>query len=247
LNRNSKAKVNLGKDPFAHSQERQGFFALQCKLSENEMKDLAKIFNRFKSLGESSQDSIDDVIQGDGSLKLQEELGAVEDDDPLMMIVSWKLNCEVTWEFSRGEFMDGLMVIGCHTIRQIKEKCEEWKREVEMNEESFKNFYTFVFGYLKTEPQAKVLLVETAETVWDMLLKRRKWGLYDQWIKFLKVKQQKAISRDVWQQLLEFIDAYPKNLDKYDETAAWPLLFDEFVEWVKGGDGEGDSGDRDAY
>jgi hypothetical protein len=44
-----------------------------------------------------------------------------------------------------------------------------------------------VFGYLKPEPQAKILLIETAETVWDMLLKPRGWGLYDQWIKFLKV------------------------------------------------------------
>jgi hypothetical protein len=37
----------------------------------------------------------------------------------------------------------------------------------------------------------------------------------------IQAKQQKAITRDVWQQLLEFMAAYPKNLDNYDEMGTF--------------------------
>lgn len=64
-----------------------------------------------------------------------------------------------------------------------------------------------------------------------MLIKPRGWGLYDEWMAFLKEKQTKAITKDAWQQLWEFIETYPRDLRGYDELAAWPLMFDEFAEW----------------
>jgi DCN1-like protein 1/2 len=66
-----------------------------------------------------------------------------------------------------------------------------------------------------------------------MLLKPRGWGLYGRWMEFLKEKQTKAISKDVWQQLWEFMATYPRDLSNYDELAAWPLIFDEFAEWCR--------------
>jgi len=249
LSKNSKAKFNFGKDNFSYSQEASGYHALNSKLSDAELKELGKLFNKYKGLGlelDSSVEDVGDVIQGNGSLKFQEDLGATEEDDPLMMIVAWKLNCVVAWEFSRSEFIEGFALYGCSTLRQIKDKCEEWRRELN-SEDNFKAFYVFVFGYLKPEPNSKVLLMETAELVWEMLLKPKKWGLYDQWMKFLKRpgKEQKAITKDVWQQLLEFKNTYPKNLNNYDEMAAWPLLFDEFVEWIKDGEPDVDKGEKE--
>jgi len=251
LAKSAKAKFNFGKDGFAYNQEASGYHPLNSKLSEGEMKELGKLFNKYKGLGldlESSVEDVGDVIQGNGSLKFQEDLGATEEDDPLMMIVAWKLGCVVAWEFSRSEFVEGFSLFGCASIRQIKDKCDEWRRELH-NEDHFKTFYFFVFGYLKPEANSKVLLMETAELIWDMLLKPKKWGLYEKWMKFLKRpgKEQKAITRDVWQQLLEFIHTYPKDLSNYDEMAAWPLLFDEFVEWLQAGEPEGDGEKGEEY
>jgi len=48
---------------------------------------------------------------------------------------------------------------------------------------------------------------------------------------FLKEKQVKGVSKDVWHQLWEFMESSPVDLSNYDELSAWPLLFDEFVEW----------------
>lgn len=64
-----------------------------------------------------------------------------------------------------------------------------------------------------------------------MLIKPRGWGLYNDWMTFLKEKGTKAVSKDTWQQLWEFMATYPSDLSTYDELAAWPLLYDEFAEW----------------
>jgi hypothetical protein len=233
LGRGGKAKVNFGKEPLSYPQDRNGFHPLHCPLSESELKELARLFNSYKAKGvdlATSASEHEDVIQGNGMQALQEDLGAVDDDDPLMMLVAWKLNCQTTWEISRQEWMDGFSLHGCHNMRQITEKTTQWRNEIK-NAEEFKSFYYFVFNYLRGEK--KVLEMDSVELVWDMLIKPRGWGLYDKWMQFLKESETKAISKDSWQQLFEFMNTYPRNLNNYDENAAWPLLFDEFVEWSK--------------
>ncbi|KAL6068610.1 Defective in cullin neddylation protein [Balamuthia mandrillaris] len=240
LGRNTKARFNFGRDTFAHANiVPDGYHPLHCKLSEAQIKELSKLFNEYRAAGidlsESAED-VGDIIQGNGALKYQEDMGATDDEDPLMMVVAWKLNCQITWEITRQEFVDGWAIYGCHTLKQMKDKAAEWKKDIE-GDGPFQSFYYFVFDYLRGEK--KILMTEEAELVWDMLLKPRGWQLYGSWLEFLHKKEKKAISRDVWQQLLEFRKAYSKDLSEYDEMAAWPLIFDEFVEWHKG-DGEGD-------
>jgi hypothetical protein len=48
LSKGSKAKFNFGKDGFTYSQERAGFHALHSKLSEGELKELGKLFSKYK-------------------------------------------------------------------------------------------------------------------------------------------------------------------------------------------------------
>ncbi|AQK56585.1 Defective in cullin neddylation protein [Zea mays] len=48
-----------------------------------------------------------------------------------------------------------------------------------------------------------------------------------------KVRHNKAISRDTWAQLLEFVKTIDPQLTNYDEEGAWPYLIDEFVDYLK--------------
>jgi len=243
LSRNTKAKFNFGKERFDYPIE-EGFFPLHCPLSETEIKDLEKIFEKYKKLGidlQSSKEDAGDVIQGGGAQKLQEDLGATDEDDPLLMVVAWKLNCQTTWEFTKDEFMNGFMLYGCSSLKSIQQKCEEWKASIR-DERIFKQFYHFVFDYLRGDK--KILMIESAELVWHMLIMPRKWGLYDKWMEYLKVKQVQCVNKDVWQQLAEFMTVYPRDLTEYDESAAWPLLFDEFHQWLVEGGSGGKKGDE---
>lgn len=46
------------------------------------------------------------------------------------------------------------------------------------------------------------------------------------------------VNRDQWANLLDFLVSVKADLSGWDEFAAWPLLFDEFVEWKKNGGGD---------
>jgi hypothetical protein len=53
---------------------------------------------------------------------------------------------------------------------------------------------------------------------WKMVLKERKWPLFDDFVEFLTKEDKKSISRDGWQQLWHFMNAYPKTLKDYDSS-----------------------------
>lgn len=82
-------------------------------------------------------------------------------------------------------------------MQQIKKKTEEWRKEIKNNEAQFKKFYNFVFDYLREEKtvlgksdKIKTLtfsVIEEATTLWNIVLKDRKWDLYDSWLEFLTV------------------------------------------------------------
>jgi len=108
-----------------------------------------------------------------------------------------------------------------------KKKCQSWRDELK-NQAKFKQFYNFVFDYLKEEK--KILTMEEATTVWEMLGVSDKWPLYRQWAEF--VKDKKSISRDTWRLFLNFIEQYPKDVSTYDADSCWPSVLDEFVDFV---------------
>lgn len=64
------------------------------------------------ALSESGE--TDDVIKGQGFLEYAADLDIVEDSDPGMLVISWKLNVnhEKCWEFSREEFIGGWSIHG---------------------------------------------------------------------------------------------------------------------------------------
>jgi len=250
----AKCMFNFGKDTFAFPQE--SFNMLHSFLTDKELEALAKLFAKYKDIGnqalieeknskkskeeEDEEDKgadiefdnqIKDSIHGAGMLELQKDLGISDDDDPTTMIIAWKLKTETVWEISRDEFMNGFTIFGCASIDKIKAKAKEWVDETKKKEQDFKHFYNFVFDYLKEDK--KILLLEEALVAWGIVLKDRRWTMWAEFEEFLKEEDKKAITRDAWQQLWHFMKAYPKDLSEYDAMSSWPIIFDEFVEWME--------------
>jgi len=186
---------------------------------EEEEKTKTIVENEFK-----------DSIHGEGLLEFSKDLGVIDDDDPVLLMMAWKLKSEVVWEISQEEFMNGFTIHACASMDKIKAKAKEWREELKNNQQNFKNFYNFVFDYLKEDK--KILLVDEAIIAWNILMKDRKWPLMASFIEFIKSEEKKSISRDVWQQLWHFQKTYPQNLKEYDPNSSWPILYDEFVEWM---------------
>jgi len=162
-------------------------------------------------------------------LKYSHDLGITDDKDPMMLVVAWKLNVNHNkcWEFTKEEFM-GWTIQSCWNIDTMKKKCAQWREEIK-NPSKFKQFYNFTFDYLKEEK--KVLAIEEAAVLWEILGMDTKWALYPKWAEFLKDK--KAVSRDTWRLFISFMDQFPKDVASYDADGCWPSVIDEFVDHVR--------------
>ncbi|KAJ3278624.1 DCN1-like protein 2 [Borealophlyctis nickersoniae] len=104
-------------------------------------------------------------------------------------------------------------------------------REELKDDSTFKPVYMFTFNFARQENQ-KSLALETAIAFWQLLLTDRFKHL-DMWIEFLRENHGKAISRDTWNLLLDFIQTSGENFTNYDSEGAWPVLIDSFVEYAR--------------
>jgi len=233
LQRNTKIRVNFGKEPFTYPQEAQGFHALHCTLTEAQLGDIEQLFQHYKDIGVklSASGETGDVVKGEGTVQLYKDLEVSGDEDISPLVLAWKLHAETVWLFTREEFVNGWTVYSCSTIDRMKARIAQWKKEVETNGDLFRSFYQFVFDYLRGDK--KILLLEEAAMVWGLVLPCRKWKLLPDWLAFVRERNVKSFTKDTWAQLLEFANLYPTDLKNYDETSSWPVVFDEFVAYMQ--------------
>jgi len=110
--------------------------------------------------------------------------------------------------------------------------------------ETFKEFYQWLFNFAKENQDVKTIDAEVAIDMWNTVLKDQ-WPLTTQWCRFIqgevekskKKKQEgmKAVSRDVWDQCLEFSWEVNPDLSNWEEGGAFPAIIDEFVDFVNNG------------
>mmetsp|Transcript_47410 Transcript_47410/g.90526 ORF Transcript_47410/g.90526 Transcript_47410/m.90526 type:complete len:382 (+) Transcript_47410:285-1430(+) len=94
----------------------------------------------------------------------------------------------------------------------------------------FAVFYRFVFLLART-PGQKNLAVETAIDAWAMCLQER-FPLLEHFCLFVRTHRRHAVTEDTWAQVLEFSRTVREDLSNYDPQGAWPVLIDDFVEWL---------------
>lgn len=110
---------------------------------------------------------------------------------------------------------------------------QEMRIQFNTNPKYFKQVYQFTFTYNLTDG-ARVLPIEVATDYWRLLL-ADKFSRLEDWITFIEDVNQRSVTRDTWDMILEFCIYLDKNpdLDEYDEEGAWPSIIDEFVEYLK--------------
>ncbi|GAA6044633.1 hypothetical protein NBRC10513_004511 [Rhodotorula toruloides] len=101
------------------------------------------------------------------------------------------------------------------------------------DEYEFRRFYAFVFPFLKNEG-AKTIPGEMAVAMWGTVL-APKYPLAESFVEYATSQGEKfkAVSLDVWTQLLEFCETVQPDLTGWSEDDAWPSTIDSFVEWKK--------------
>ncbi|EER89486.1 hypothetical protein BDA96_10G116800 [Sorghum bicolor] len=198
------------------------FFYSQPQISAVNTRHLEDIFNRYK-------EPDGDMIMVEGISQLCNDL-QVDPQDIVMLVISWHMKAATMCEFTRQEFIGGLQSIGVDSIEKFRGKLPSLRAELK-DDNKFRDIYNFAFTWAREKGQ-KSLSLETAIGMWQLLFAERNWPLLEHWCQFLQVRHNKAISRDTWAQLLEFVKTIDPQLSNYDDEGAWPYLIDEFVEYL---------------
>ncbi|XP_041358248.1 DCN1-like protein 1 [Gigantopelta aegis] len=184
---------------------------------------LESLWHRYKDPHEENKMTVD------GVMKFLEDL-SLNPESRTVLILAWKFKAATQCEFTKEEFVSGMIELGCDTIDKLRNRCTAMEAEIK-DAHKFKDFYQFTFNYAKN-PGQKGLDLDMALAYWNIVLAGR-FKFLDLWISFLQEHHKRSIPKDTWNLLLDFCNVIDDDMTNYDEEGAWPVLIDDFVEYAK--------------
>uniref|UniRef100_A0A1B6K0A7 Defective in cullin neddylation protein n=1 Tax=Homalodisca liturata TaxID=320908 RepID=A0A1B6K0A7_9HEMI len=170
-----------------------------------------------------------DILGPEGMEKFCEDLG-VEPENVVMLVLAWKMNARQMGFFTLAEWLKGLSELQCDSIQKLKHRID-FLRSILNDQMSFKSIYRYAYDFARDKDQ-RSMDMETAKAMLQLLLGKQ-WSLFFHFSNFLEHSKYKVINKDQWCNILEFSRTIANDLSNYDVDGAWPVMLDEFVDWLK--------------
>ncbi|XP_065221682.1 DCN1-like protein 4 [Planococcus citri] len=222
--RRTTVEATMEDDSFVQKRSRNTNANKSAKIDDTfSQKKCMTWFREYSSVDEP------DVIGPEGIEKFCQDLG-VEPENIAVLVIAWKMNARRMGFFSSQEWLKGFSDLQCDCIPKIRAKIDH-VRSLLQDHSTFKSVYRYAYDFARDKDQ-RSMDSETAKDMLNLLLGKN-WKLYPQFRQFLDQSKYKVINKDQWCNILEFSRTINSDLSNYDIDGAWPVMLDEFVEWLK--------------
>lgn len=151
--------------------------------------------------------------------------------DRRILFLAWKMNAKKMGYFTREEFRLGFKQLKATSMAQIKTGISKMDGSLR-HQDDFGSFYQFSFKFCLTEPGQKIIDVETATEMLEIVYPQGRF--VDSFCEFLKEQTSyKKMNLDQWMNFLRFSREVSPDMSDADDNPAWPLMMDEFIEWFR--------------
>ncbi|KAL9326111.1 hypothetical protein ACSQ67_006756 [Phaseolus vulgaris] len=176
-------------------------------------KSTTKQFDRIDNLFETYANKSLGLIDPDGIVAFCKDVH-VDHTDVRMLILAWKMKAE-----KQGFFFQELKGVN----------------GMVMVPECFEDFYSYAFQYCLTEDKQRSIDIETICELLNVVLKSEFPTQVNLLTEYLKVQNDyRALNIDHWRNFYRFFkEVSLSDLRSYDSSQAWPVILDNFVEWLK--------------
>lgn len=184
--------------------------------------------SKLQALFDEYKDEDDDNILSDGIERLCNDLG-YKPDDFAILVLAWQLDASQMCRFTKPEFMQGLKTLNAESIVDIRLRLEHIEEKLKVDAELFKQLYRFTFRF-GLEPDNRIVLLDMAILLWRLVFTVQTPPILDRWLRYLEFHTNiRGVPKDTWNMFLNFAETC--DITAYDDTEAWPSLFDDFVEY----------------
>lgn len=175
-------------------------------------------------------------IGPEGIGALCDDLGIDPSEDVRILVLLWKMGANAKpGEISQSEWQSGCQELGIYNIDDFKAHLSRLDPGF-LEHSEFRSLYKFVFQFSR-EGTHKTLEKDMVVALLEMILKPRNNEHLDNFLEFLQSTDDNArVALDQWVSFLDFsvsVGADCAGYDDDEENCAWPVLIDEYVDWVK--------------
>ncbi|XP_046854961.1 DCN1-like protein 3 [Xenia sp. Carnegie-2017] len=186
--------------------------------------------SKIQTLFERYKDESEDSILVSGMERLCQDLG-VNPTEFSVLALAWKFKASKMCRFTRKEFVEGCRLLKVDNLNAMKYSMADMEKEVRQRREDFRELYRFTFGFgLDVEDGQRNLPTNMAIPLWRLVFGDDAPTYMDKWCQYLEDNGVKVIPRDTWNMFLHLVESMKPDFSNYDESEAWPSLFDDFVE-----------------
>jgi len=186
----------------------------------------------FASYADAAAEGSEPAIGPEGVERLCADLG-VEPTDWRVLALAWKMGAARMGFFTQAEFRHGCHSLGADSCEKLRKALPLLEQELGAYPAAHRDFHCFAFRYCCTEPRQKTLDLETASTMLRLLHEGKPHVA--EFCEFVTEGQAEysRLTLDQWEGFLRFSEEVGEDCAGYDESQAWPLLMDNFVEWLQ--------------